>query len=150
MILPVSVRSGYLALVVVAVAGALLVLLGGSAQSQTPVASIVAKDPYMFETAAGGAPNVTIAAGGTVSFSQGGSNPHNVVFKDAQPTCVQTAGANSGAVPPLPNQATSTAWAGACTSPAAGTYAFYCGFPGPNMNGSVTVPGAGTPPPPPP
>src|ERR1044072_8710964 len=136
MMRPVRARRGYLALVAVAVAAALLLLLGASAQSQAPVASIVPKDPYMFEAAGGGAPHIPIAAGDTVSFSQGGSTPHNLVFKDAQPTCVQTAGANSGAVPPLPNQATSTAWAGTCTFTAAGTYAFYCGFHGPNMNGS--------------
>ena len=134
-----------LPLVALALAGALLV--GGPAQSQTTV-GILATDPYAFKTLDGGPATVTVAAGSTVAFSQGGSLKHNVVFKTAQPTCTQTAGANSGAVPPLPHEASTDAWAGTCTFTSPGTYTFYCAFHGENMNGSVTVPGSTTPPPP--
>lgn len=125
-----------------------VLLVGGSAQSQTPV-GIVATD-NQFRTFANGSPNVTIAAGGMVIFQQDGSNPHNVVFKTAPASCEQTGGKSSGPVPPLPNQASNDAWIGTCTFTAPGTYTFYCAFHGEGMNGSVTVPDGTSPPPPPP
>jgi plastocyanin len=142
-------RRGYLALVVAAVVAGVL-LVGGSAQSQTPT-GIVANDNE-FNTFSGGAPTLTLpAGGGTVIFQQTGANAHNVVFKNAQPaSCEQTGGPSSGPVPPLPNQPSSAAWIGTCTFSAPGTYTFYCAFHGEAMNGSVTVPGGTAPPPPPP
>ena len=147
MIRLVRVRRGYLALVVAVVAGGGL-LVGAPAQSQAPVASILAKD-NAFQSADGGAANITVAAGATVGFSQAGAHPHNVVFTGTQPSCVQTEGASSGSVPPLPSQPASAAWSGTCTFTAATTYAFSCALHGGSgMTGTVTV--TGTPPPPPP
>jgi PKD repeat protein len=78
---------------------------------------------------------VTIAPGGTVSFSYptGGSG-HNVVFGDgdtgtpgAQPSsCTQTAGAAILPAPPLPQFSMPPGWAGSCTFNTAGTFKFYC------------------------
>jgi plastocyanin len=148
MMVAVRMRRRYLPLVAAAVAGGVL-LVGGSAQSQTQM-GIVANDNE-FNTFSGGAPTLTLpAGGGAVIFQQTGVNPHNVVFKNAQPaSCEQTSGPSSGAVPPLPNQPTAAAWLGTCTFTAPGTYTFYCAFHGEAMNGSVTVPGGMTPPPPP-
>jgi plastocyanin len=143
-------RRGYLGLVAAAAGAGGVLLVGGSAQSQTPGPGIVATDNE-FRTFTGGAPALTIASGGTVIFQQTGIHPHNVVFKAAAPaSCEQTAGASSGPVPPLPNQPSTDAWLGTCTFTAPGTYTFYCAFHGEGMNGSVTVPGGTTPPPPPP
>jgi PKD repeat protein len=78
---------------------------------------------------------VTIAPGGTVSFSYpSGGNSHNVVFGDgdtdtpgAQPSsCTQTAGAVILAAPPLPSFPLPPGWAGTCTFNTAGTFPFYC------------------------
>jgi hypothetical protein len=135
-------------LVAAAVVGGVL-LVGGSAQSQTPT-GIVANDNE-FNTFSGGAPMLTLpAGGGTVVCQQTGVNPHNVVFETAPASCEQTGGPSSGPVPPLPNQPTSAAWLGTCTFTAPGTYNFYCAFHGKGMNGSVTVPGGTMPPPAPP
>lgn len=134
-----------------AIVGALLI--GGQASSQTPAtANIVAvSDSVAFTTASGGAPNVTITAGGTVAFSHaGGAFAHNVRFTTAQPSsCVQTAPPSASVVPPLPTSPDSGAWAGACTFAAQGTYAFNCALHGTGMTGSVTVVAAPPPPPPP-
>lgn len=90
---------------------------------------------------------VTIAPGGTVSFSYptGGSS-HNVVFGNGdtgasgpQPTsCVQTAGVAITAAPPLPGFAEPAGWAGSCTFNTAGTYTFYCQVHT-SMQGTVIV-----------
>ncbi len=68
-----------------------------------------------------------------------GFSTHNVVFTGAAPaSCTQTAGADSGAVPPLPATPTGQGWAGNCTFAAEGTFAFVCGFHA-TMRGSVVV-----------
>jgi plastocyanin len=87
--------------------------------------------------------DVTLAAGGTVTFSYpSGNSTHNVVFTDAQPSsCTQTAGPDTGPVPPLPARATAPGWAGTCTFTAPGRYAFACSIHT-NMTGVVTVVGA--------
>jgi plastocyanin len=146
----VRLRKRDMSFVVVVGIGALLI--GGAAQSQTPTASIVASaTENTFKTSSGGAPNVTIAAGGTVEFSYppaGVTRRHNVAFTALSPTlCTQTEGPSSGPVPPLPNQATLPGWAGNCVFQTAGAYPFVCAIH-PNMTGSVTVTAAETPPPP--
>jgi plastocyanin len=139
----------------VVAAGFAGLLIAGPARSEAPAtASIVAADePIRWETATGGAPNVTIAAGSAVDFAYpSGSSTHNLVFTAAQPSsCAQTAGpASTGAVPPLPNPSSlgDPGWAGTCTFAAAGAYPFVCGIHS-NMKGSVTVVGDGSTPPPP-
>jgi plastocyanin len=148
------IRKRYAPLVVAA--GFAGLLIAGPARSEAPAtASIVAADePIRWETATGGAPNVTIAAGSGVDFAYPtGSSKHNLVFTTAQPSsCTQTAGpASTGAVPALPSPASlgDAGWAGTCTFVAAGAYPFVCGIHS-NMKGSVTVVGDGSTPPPPP
>jgi plastocyanin len=90
-------------------------------------------------------PNPTIAVGGTVNFSDPGSQlTHNVVFTEKQPaSCTQTGGANTGAPPPLPTIAQRT-WAGNCRFASAGDYPFVCSVHA-NMTGTVHVAAAATP-----
>jgi plastocyanin len=145
-----------LAVPLVVLAGIGALLLGGTAQSQTPAANIVAvDDPSIRWTEGGtGSPNVTVAAGASVGFSYpSGFTKHNVVFTDVQPAaCTQTAPAPSGAVPPLPSSGTAPGWSGQCTFNAPGVYKFVCGVHPNVMTGSITVPdpGGGSPPPAPP
>jgi plastocyanin len=72
--------------------------------------------------------SVTIAAGESVVFAYPtGGNAHNVDFSDAQPSaCTQTAGTNSGAVPPLPALPGGPGWIGMCRFDVPGTYTFTC------------------------
>lgn len=93
-----------------------------------------------WENPANGQNKVTIAPGGTVNFSYpSGGTIHNVVFSGASPTsCTQTAGPNSGPVPPLPANPSGPGWAGNCKFDAEGTFAFVCGFHA-GMKGSVVV-----------
>jgi plastocyanin len=108
----------------------------GAAPPQT--ASFTAVD-YAWEAPGGG--NVaTIAAGGTVTFGYpSGGSAHNVNFSGSSPTsCTQTAGPDSGAVPPLPAVPTGEGWGGTCRFDAPGTYAFVCGLHS-SMTGTVDV-----------
>jgi plastocyanin len=88
---------------------------------------------------------VTIAAGGTVTFAYpAGNSTHNVDFDAAQPTsCTQTAGQNSGSVPPLPASPTVPGWSGTCTFSMSGTYTFHCDLHK-SMTGTVVVEAAST------
>jgi plastocyanin len=104
-------------------------------------ASFTAVDPYSWQ-ASGGGNQVTIAQGGTVSFGYpSGGTQHNADFyTSAQPSsCTQTAGPNSGSVPPLPHSPTSPGWAGTCTFNTPGTYRFYCGAHLTLMPGTIVV-----------
>ncbi len=130
----------------VVLAGIGALSIGGPASGQVPVASIVASD-FAFNTAAGAPADITVAAGDKVTFSYpAGSSFHNVAFKDAQPTCTQTAPATAGAVPPLPSNPAGPGWTGECTFTSPATYAFYCVLH-PGMTGAVKVPGSSTGPP---
>jgi plastocyanin len=98
-------------------------------------ASITAKDPYSFDNGSG-ASSVSVARGGTVTFSYpSGASFHNVVFDTAQPTACQDM--PSGAAPP--------GWSGSCSFDAYGTYAFHCGLHS-LMTGRVEVPDPSAPP----
>jgi plastocyanin len=101
---------------------------------------------FAFENPATGDSQVTIHAGEKVTFAYPvGGNAHDVSFSGVQPTsCVQTAGPNVGAVPPLPASPEGAGWSGQCTFNTPGTYDFVCeahSF----MTGVVTVLPAGTP-----
>jgi len=83
--------------------------------------------------------NVSIQAGDAVKFSYpAGATSHNVKFSGTQPTCTQTDGDVSGAVPPLPKYATPPGWAGTCQFNTPGTYSFVCSVHS-EMTGTVTV-----------
>lgn len=88
----------------------------------------------------GSGPNtVTVAAGAVVTISYpSGASSHNAVFTSAQPTCTQTAGTDSGSVPPLPHTPQGAGWSGTCTFTEPGTYGFVCGLHR-GMGGSVVV-----------
>jgi plastocyanin len=77
-------------------------------------------------TAAGGGNTVTIAPGGTVSFSYpSGSNEHNVDFGSGpQPTSCMLGGQSQS--PPIPSVPTAPGWSGNCTFNTPGTYTFHC------------------------
>lgn len=116
-----------------------------------PLAGTINAVDTAWKDPATGKSSVVIAPGGTVDFSYpSGGTSHNVVFSGASPTsCTQTAGANSGAVPPLPATPTAAGWAGSCKFDMEGTYAFVCGLHS-FMKGNVVVsatlppPGEGT------
>ena len=124
-------RSGQLALYLAALAaGAGLAVAVASAGADEPTtASITAKDPYNFDNGSGGS-SVSIAKGGTVTFSYpSGASFHNVVFDTTQPTSCQD----------MPSSAAAPGWSGSCTFDAYGTYAFHCGLHS-FMTGRVEVP----------
>src|SRR5262249_42097177 len=108
-------------------------------------ASIQAYD-FGFQDPSTGDTTVTIAAGGTASFSDpSGNSAHNVDFTDGDPTsCTQTAGPVLGPVPPLPAFTLPKGWAGTCTFNAPGTYSFVCDAH-PQMVGTVVVMASATP-----
>jgi plastocyanin len=118
---------------------AVLVPAVAVAEAPPSTATINAVD-ISWESPATGQSKVVIAPGGTVTFAYpSGSTIHNVVFNGASPTsCTQTAGPNSGPVPPLPATPSGAGWAGNCRFDAEGTFAFVCGFHA-GMNGSVVV-----------
>ena len=139
----------HLPLVAAAVAIGVLAL-GGPAEGQGTNASIVAKDNF-FRSVPDGPPVVEIVTGGTVSFAQAGAGAHNVKFTELQPSsCTQSVGTSSGPLPPLPNPASSAAWAGECTFNAPGRYDFVCEIHGFSGGVGVVSPGSQIPPPPPP
>jgi plastocyanin len=91
---------------------------------------------------------VTIAQGGTVTFSYpSGGTQHNADFGSglAPSGCTQTAGPSSGAVPPLPHSQTPPGWSGSCTFNTPGTYTFHCDLHS-FMTGTIVVqaPGSST------
>ncbi len=120
---------------------AVLVLAPASAVAEAPPLSgtINAVD-LAFVNPATGQNKVVIAPGGTVDFAYpSGGTTHNVAFTGAAPSaCTQTAGTDSGAVPPLPAVPTAAGWAGNCRFDAEGTFGFVCQLHG-SMHGSVVV-----------
>lgn len=93
-----------------------------------PSTALINAFDFGFEDPATHTNSVTIAAGGSVVFAYpAGATFHNVDFSDAQPSaCAQTAGANSGAVPPLPALPGGQGWSGMCRFDTPGTYTFTC------------------------
>jgi plastocyanin len=118
---------------------------GATADSPPTSGAFVASD-FSWD-AAGGGKTVTIAQGGTVSFSYPtGISVHNADFTSGAPSaCAQTAGPSSGPVPPLPHQPTGFGWSGSCTFNQPGTYKFICDQH-PFMTGTVAVLASGTSP----
>jgi plastocyanin len=110
-----------------------------TAASSAPMTGSFTAVDYAWN-AAGGGNTVTIAPGGTVSFSYpSGGSIHNAAFDSAQPTsCTQTAGASTGSVPPLPNPAAGQGWSGSCTFNTPGTYTFHCQIHS-YMTGTIVV-----------
>ena len=89
---------GRLACVVAVTAGALLAL-GASAPGQTPAPAAIVASDFAFAAAGGGAPDLTIATGGEVTFEYAsGASRHNVVFSAAQPASCQVSASPGGQV----------------------------------------------------
>ena len=127
--------------------GAVPALTSGAAPANsrdgTPAmsASFTAVD-YRWIAGSGGT-TVTIAAGGTVSFSYpSGHSMHNVDFGTGpQPTSCELGG--TAQAPPIPATPTPPGWSGSCTFDTPGTYSFHCDMH-PGMTGSVIVTGTTT------
>ena len=142
-----SRRARHLSLSLVALAAGMAVALAVTAVAPVDAAapqtaSITAVD-FAWEAASGD--TATIAAGGTVTFSYpSGGAPTTWSSPGTSPTsCTQTAGPDTGPVPPLPAGPTGEGWSGTCRFNAPGTYTFMCGMH-PSMTGSVVVEGATT------
>lgn len=104
-------------------------------------ASFTATDNHWYVTDSMDDTTATIAVGGTVAFRYpSGMSIHNARFTgSSSPTsCTQTAGTNSGAVPPLPAVPTSPVWSGTCRFDTPGTYTFVCDQHS-SMTGAVVV-----------
>ena len=126
-------------------AGAILASLPSLAHgASTP--SVTAID-FAFRGSDGSQPAaLTISAGQSVSFSQGGAAPHNVHFDG---TLLPKSCADNGANPPIlgPTAASATApgngnaqasaWTGSCTFTQVGTYSFHCTVH--RFTGTITV-----------
>lgn len=133
------------------VIAALAVLLGSgtgvgvsavssAADAPPSTASFTAAD-FVWNVTGSTGNQATIAPGGTVTFSYPtGASHHNADFTGGpSPTgCTQSAGVDSGAVPPLPNQPAPPGWSGTCTFDTPGTYAFHCDMH-PFMTGTIVV-----------
>ncbi len=105
-------------------------------------ASFTAVDNAWQVTGDRGATEVTIAVGGTVAFGYpSGRIAHNADFDGgpAPSSCTQTAGANSGPVPPLPANPTAAGWTGECRFASPGRYAFHCDLHPTLMRGTIVV-----------
>jgi plastocyanin len=104
---------------------ATLTTLTAAATPTLPMSGSFTVSDFAF-TAAGGGNTVTIAPGGTVSFSYpSGSSEHNVDFGGGpQPTSCAVGGQNQS--PPIPSVPTAPGWSGTCTFNTAGTYSFHC------------------------
>jgi plastocyanin len=135
----------YLVAAVAALLGLAIAVLPGLAAGDPANSGAFTAVDYAWN-AAGGGHSVTIAQGGTVSFSYPtGSSAHNAHFDSAQPTsCTQTAGPSSGSVPPLPHSGSAPGWSGTCTFNTPGTYAFHCDVHPYTMIGTVVVQASGT------
>lgn len=136
-----------LLLSLVAMVGAAVAVLPalGAGSSPPTTASFTAID-NKWEVSGSTATRVTIAQGGTVTFSYpSGVSIHNADFSHGpEPSsCIQTSGPNSGPVPPLPNQPTVRGWSGSCTFNTPGTYTFFCDVHR-FMTGTIVVQAPGT------
>lgn len=89
-------------------------------------------------TAAGGGTTVTIAPGGSVSFSySSGGTTHNVDFGTGPQPSSCTANGTAQA-PPVPSTPAAAGWSANCTFNAPGTYTFHCDHH-PFMTGTIQV-----------
>jgi plastocyanin len=128
---------------VLGVAAAVLPAIASSETSPTIEATNTAGSGLNSEEHHSWTPSqVSVMAGGVVTFSNSSEVPHGVEWRSAlKPTCEEGA----GKVPVGTTAAASgTKWSGACTFSQPGTYTFYCTVHGPEMTGTVTVAANGT------
>lgn len=127
------------------------VVLPAMAPGDAPptAASFTAQD-FAWNATGGSTHSVTIAEGGTVDFGYpSGASSHNADFSGgpAPSSCTQTAGADSGPVPPLPAVPTGRGWSGSCRFDVPGTYRFHCDLHPTLMTGTIEVVDPNAPPP---
>jgi plastocyanin len=131
-----------------ALGAAIAVLPSLAAGSSPPTSASFKAFDFGWSGNGGTATKVTMAQGGTVTFSYpSGRSEHNADFGTGPKpsSCAQTAGPSTGSVPPLPRQPTSVGWTGTCTFNAPGTYTFRCDLHT-FMTGTIVVEGpAGSP-----
>ena len=140
-----SLRARHLPLYLAALAAGAVVAFALSTSAEggvqpPPSASFTASDNQW--TVSGGSGSiVTIAAGGTVTFtSPSGNNPHNARFSNSGPASCD---------PPLPGDPESPPWTSTCRFDSPGIYSFICTLHD-GMGGTVSVVAQGTPTTPPP
>jgi plastocyanin len=81
----------------------------------------------------------TVAASGAVTFSNPTEVAHGVEWRSAiKPSCEEGPGKVPVGTTPA---ASGTKWSGECTFSQPGAYTFYCTVHGPEMTGTITVPG---------
>jgi plastocyanin len=136
-----------------AAGAAAAIVLPAMAPGDAPptTASFTAQD-FAWNATGGTTHSVTIAEGGTVDFGYpSGASSHNADFSGgpAPSSCTQTAGVDSGPVPPLPAVPTASGWSGSCRFDVPGTYRFHCDLHPTLMTGTVAVVDPNAPPPPP-
>jgi plastocyanin len=140
------VRVRRLCLPIAAALGAAAAVVPGLAAGSSPTpASFAAYDYGWSANGNAKSTSLTIAQGGTVSFSYpSGRSEHNADFGSGpQPArCAQTAGVAVGKVPPLPHIPMGAGWSGSCTFSTPGVYKFHCDLH-PFMTGTVVVQGPG-------
>lgn len=123
---------------VLGLATAVLPAIASSETSPTIAATNTPGSGYYSEEHHAWTPSqVSVMAGGVVTFSNSTEVPHGIEWRSAlKPTCEEGA----GKVPVGTTAAASgTKWSGACTFTQPGTYTFYCTVHGPEMTGTVTV-----------
>jgi plastocyanin len=122
--------------------GAALALLPAMASSETtPTVNATGGGYGGMTPVAWSPPQVTIAAGGSVTFANQSSEvPHGVIWTSSiQPTCEE----GSGKVP-VGVEHSGYQWSGSCKFSQAGTYTFECSVHHKEMTGTITVTAAGT------
>lgn len=133
-------RHAALGVITIAAASAVGVVLGPGQGQASSAASFTASD-FHWQVTGTTDTSVTIAPGQSVTFSYpSGASMHDADFSGgpAPGSCTQTAGASSGATPPLPHQPTTQGWSGSCAFPTAGNYTFHCDLH-PSMTGTIVV-----------
>jgi plastocyanin len=140
----VTLRRRYVPLVLLlGVATALLPAIASSETTPTVEAVNTAGSGLYAEEHHSWSPSqVSVGAGGVITFSNSSEVPHGIEWRSAlKPTCEEGAGKVPVGTSPA---ASGTKWSGTCTFSQAGTYTFWCTVHGPEMTGTVTVNPNGT------
>jgi plastocyanin len=124
-----------------AVIGAAAIVLPAVASSATtPIEAVNEGGTYGYGEHHRWSPSQeTVIAGSAVTLRNPTEVPHGVEWRSAiKPSCDEGAGKVPVGTTPA---ASGTKWSGTCTFSQAGTYTFYCTVHGPEMTGTITVPG---------
>jgi plastocyanin len=134
----VRLRWRYVLLVaMLGLAAAVLPAIASSETSPLVEATNTPGSLYSEEHHAWTPSQVSVMAGGVVTFSNSSEVPHGIEWRSAlKPTCEEGAGKVPVGTTPT---ASGTKWTGTCTFSQAGTYTFYCTVHGPEMTGTITV-----------